>query len=66
MENYMELQSLRTFQAAVEEDGILSASRKLNTVQFNVTARIKRLEALSRNRLAGHRIVEHPEFRCVG
>jgi DNA-binding transcriptional LysR family regulator len=45
MENYMELQSLRTFQAVVEEGGILSASRKLNTVQSNVTARIKRLEA---------------------
>lgn len=41
----MELQSLRTFQAVVEEGGILSASRKLNTVQSNVTARIKRLEA---------------------
>lgn len=41
----MELQSLRTFQAVVEEGGILSASRKLNTVQSNVTMRIKRLEA---------------------
>ncbi len=40
----MELQSLRTFQVVVEEGGILSASRKLNTVQSNVTARIKRLE----------------------
>ena len=40
----MDLQSLRTFQAVVEEGGILSASRKLNTVQSNVTARIKRLE----------------------
>ena len=40
----MELQSLRTFQTVVEEGGILSASRKLNTVQSNVTTRIKRLE----------------------
>jgi len=40
----VELQSLRTFQAVVEEGGILSASRKLNTVQSNVTTRIKRLE----------------------
>ncbi len=40
----MELQSLRTFQAVVEEGGILSASRKLNTVQSNVTTRIQRLE----------------------
>jgi DNA-binding transcriptional LysR family regulator len=40
----MELQSLRTFNAVVEEGGILSASRKLNTVQSNVTTRIKRLE----------------------
>lgn len=41
----MELQSLHTFQTVVEEGGILSASRKLNTVQSNVTTRIKRLEA---------------------
>lgn len=40
----MEFISLRTFQAVVEEGGILSASRKLNTVQSNVTNRIKRLE----------------------
>ena len=40
----MELISLRTFEAVVEEGGVLSASRKLNTVQSNVTARIKRLE----------------------
>ncbi|MEH6471368.1 MAG: LysR substrate-binding domain-containing protein [Halopseudomonas sp.] len=40
----MELLSLRTFQAVAEEGGVLSASRKLNTVQSNVTTRIKRLE----------------------
>lgn len=40
----MELLSLRTFQAVVEEGGINSASVKLNTVQSNVTTRIKRLE----------------------
>ncbi|MEW8221685.1 MAG: LysR substrate-binding domain-containing protein [Candidatus Thiodiazotropha taylori] len=40
----MELNSLLTFKAVVEEGGILSASRKLNTVQSNVTSRIKRLE----------------------
>lgn len=40
----MDLLSLRTFQTVVEEGGILSASRKLNTVQSNVTTRIKRLE----------------------
>lgn len=40
----MELVALRTFQAVVEEGGILAASRKLNTVQSNVTARIRRLE----------------------
>lgn len=40
----MELMALRTFQAVVEEGGILAASRKLNTVQSNVTARIRRLE----------------------
>lgn len=40
----MEIQALRTFQTVVEEGGILSAARKLNTVQSNVTARIKRLE----------------------
>lgn len=40
----VEIQALRTFQAVVEEGGILSAARRLNTVQSNVTARIKRLE----------------------
>ena len=40
----MELMALRTFQAVVEEGGILAASRKLNTVQSNVTGRIQRLE----------------------
>ncbi len=40
----MELQTLRTFQTVVEEGGIVSAARKLNTVQSNVTTRIKRLE----------------------
>ncbi len=41
----MELLALRTFQAVVEEGGILAASRRLNTVQSNVTSRIRRLEA---------------------
>lgn len=40
----MELVALRTFQAVVEEGGILAASRKLNTVQSNVTGRIQKLE----------------------
>ena len=40
----MELAALRTFLAVVEEGGILAASRKLNTVQSNVTGRIQRLE----------------------
>lgn len=40
----MELIALRTFQTVVEEGGILAASRKLNTVQSNVTSRIRRLE----------------------
>ena len=40
----MEIQSLKTFLAVVEEGGILSASARLNTVQSNVTTRIKRLE----------------------
>lgn len=40
----MELMALRTFQAVVEEGGILAASRKLNTVQSNVTGRIRKLE----------------------
>ncbi len=40
----MELLALRTFQAVVEEGGILAASRKLNTVQSNVTGRIRKLE----------------------
>lgn len=40
----MDLQSLRTFVAVTEEGGILAASRHLDTVQSNVTARIQRLE----------------------
>lgn len=40
----MELVALRTFQTVVEEGGILAASRQLNTVQSNVTGRIRRLE----------------------
>ena len=40
----MELSALRTFVAVVEEGGILAASRRLNTVQSNVTSRIRRLE----------------------
>lgn len=40
----MELIALRTFAAVVDEGGILAASRKLNTVQSNVTNRIRRLE----------------------
>jgi DNA-binding transcriptional LysR family regulator len=40
----MELIALHTFRTVVEEGGILAASRKLNTVQSNVTSRIRRLE----------------------
>ncbi|OMH38274.1 LysR family transcriptional regulator [Motiliproteus sp. MSK22-1] len=40
----MEILALKTFIAVVEEGGILSASKKLNTVQSNVTTRIRRLE----------------------
>lgn len=40
----MELVALRTFAAVVDEGGILAASRRLNTVQSNVTGRIRRLE----------------------
>lgn len=40
----MELSALRTFVAVVEEGGILAASKRLNTVQSNVTSRIRRLE----------------------
>ena len=40
----MELIAIQTFLAVVEEGGILAASRKLNTVQSNVTTRIRRLE----------------------
>ena len=40
----MELVALRTFQSVVEEGGILAASKKLNTVQSNVTGRISKME----------------------
>lgn len=40
----MDLLSLKTFQAVVDEGGFLAASRKLHTVQSNVTMRIRKLE----------------------
>lgn len=40
----MELIALRTFATVVDEGGVLAASRRLNTVQSNVTSRIQRLE----------------------
>ncbi len=40
----MELIALQTFKTVVDEGGVLAASRKLNTVQSNVTNRIRRLE----------------------
>lgn len=40
----MELQTLATFCCVVDEGGVLAASRKLHTVQSNVTGRIRRLE----------------------
>lgn len=40
----MDLAALRTFIAVIDNGGILAASRHLNTVQSNVTSRIKRLE----------------------
>ncbi|MCV6588804.1 MAG: LysR family transcriptional regulator [Marinobacterium sp.] len=40
----MELICLRTFKAVVDEGGIGGASKKLHTVQSNITSRIRRLE----------------------
>ncbi|WP_371325187.1 LysR substrate-binding domain-containing protein [Dechloromonas sp. ZY10] len=40
----MELIALRTFVAVVEAGGILAAAGRLNTVQSNVTGRIRKLE----------------------
>lgn len=40
----MELLSLKTFKAVVDNGGVQAASKALHTVQSNVTARIKRLE----------------------
>ncbi len=40
----MDLPALNTFISVIEQGGILAASRHLNTVQSNVTSRIKRLE----------------------
>lgn len=40
----MELVALRTFVMVVEEGGVLAAARRLNTVQSNVTGRIRKLE----------------------
>ncbi len=40
----MDLAALNTFISVIEQGGVLAASRHLNTVQSNVTSRIKRLE----------------------
>lgn len=59
----MELLALRTFLAVVDEGGILAASRKLNTVQSNVTTRIQRLEEELGNELfirQGRRLILAP------
>lgn len=40
----MEIRALRTFNTVVAEGGILAASKKLHTVQSNITTRIKKLE----------------------
>ncbi len=41
----MEMLMLKTFKAVVDEQGIKGAADKLNTVQSNITNRIKKLEA---------------------
>lgn len=43
-ENYMEILTLKTFKAVVDEEGIKGAADKLYTVQSNITNRIKKLE----------------------
>ena len=40
----MELITLKTFEAVANEGGILAASKKMHTVQSNITTRIQRLE----------------------
>lgn len=40
----MELLTLSTFRMIVREGGVLAAARRLNTVQSNITSRIRRLE----------------------
>lgn len=40
----MELIALKTFEAVANEGGILAASKKMHTVQSNITTRIQRLE----------------------
>lgn len=40
----MEILTLKTFKAVVDEDGIKGAADKLHTVQSNITNRIKKLE----------------------
>lgn len=43
-ENYMEILTLKTFKAVVDEGGVKGAADKLHTVQSNITNRIKKLE----------------------
>lgn len=40
----MEILTLKTFKAVVDEEGIKGAADKLHTVQSNITNRIKKLE----------------------
>ena len=43
-EIYMEILTLKTFKAVIDEDGIKNAADKLHTVQSNITNRIQKLE----------------------
>lgn len=64
----MELVTLRTFMAVVDEGGVLAASRKLNTVQSNITTRIQRLEEELGNPLfhrQGRKLVLAPAGRVL-
>ena len=40
----MEILTLKTFKAVIEEGGIKGAAEKLHTVQSNITNRIQKLE----------------------
>ncbi len=64
----MEILSLRTFKAVIDEGGIKGASEALNTVQSNISIRIQKLEeelGVKLFQLNGRRLEQTPSGRLL-